>query len=65
MSKNKDLTKEIKKAAGEGDISSLMGMLNEKDKEVFSSLLNDKKARDELLGSREARLIIEKFLGGR
>ncbi len=65
MSKQEDLRGDIKKAAVKGDASALMGLLSDKDKEVFAALLKDKKAREELLSSPEARLLLEKFLGGR
>ncbi|MBQ9768664.1 MAG: hypothetical protein IJW27_00520 [Clostridia bacterium] len=65
MSKKQDLSEDIKKAAKNSDVSSLMGMLSSTDKEVFASLLKDKKARDELLSSPEAKALFEKLLGGR
>ncbi len=65
MSKQEDLKGNIKKAAVKGDASALMGLLSDKDKEVFAALLKDKKAREELLHSPEARLLLEKFLGGK
>ena len=65
MSKKEDLSGDIKKAAQNADVSSLMGMLSESDKAVFASLLKDKKAREELLGSPEARKLLENLLGGR
>ena len=65
MSKKQDLTDDIKNAAKNSDISTLMGMLSDTDKEVFASLLKDKKARDEILRSPEARSLFEKLLGGR
>lgn len=76
MSKNEDFFKkatgrdeisqdEIKKAAQKADVSSLMGMLSSKDKEVFNSLLKNKQARDELLGSPEAQELLRKLMGGK
>ena len=65
MSKNEHLNEDIKKAARNADVSSLMGMLSDTDKQVFASLLRDKKARDELLSSPEARSLLKKLLGGR
>ncbi len=65
MSKNENLSDDIKKAARNADVSSLMGMLNDTDKKVFASLLKDKKARDELLSSPEAKSLFEKLIGGR
>ena len=65
MSKNENLNEDIKKAARNADVSSLMGMLSDTDKRVFASLLRDKKARDELLSSPEAKSLFKKLLGGR
>lgn len=65
MSKNENLNEDIKKVARNADISSLMGMLSDTDKQVFASLLRDKKARDELLSSPEAKSLFKKLLGGR
>ncbi len=65
MNKNEELSDKIKKALGNTDVSALLGMLSEKDKEVFSGLLKDKKARQELLASPEAQNLMEKLMGGR
>lgn len=54
----------LKRAVKNGDASALLSSLNDKERETFNSLLNNKEARDKLLSSPEVKALLSRFLGG-
>lgn len=52
-------------AAKNGDVNSLISGLSDKEKQLLSSLMKDKTARENFLASEEAKRIISELMNGR
>ena len=51
--------------AKNGDVSGLLGSLDEQNRKKLKSALADKNKAREILASKEAKEIMKKFLGGK
>lgn len=65
MEKNPRNIKEndLKKALQNKDAASLMESLNEEEKKMLNYFMNDKAAREKLLGSSDAKALLKMLMG--
>ncbi len=59
------LTQEMKKAIKNKDASALMSQLNDDERQLLNTLMQDKKAREDLLNSPQLKKMLDSLLNGR
>lgn len=55
---------ELRAAAKKGDTASLLAGLGPKERELFTSLMQDKEARERLLSSPKVAELLKNFMNG-
>ena len=57
--------KEVKSAAKEGNISSILDNLSKNDAESIKKIMNDKDLTEKLLSTKEAQKLVKDVFGGK